>query len=199
MTDPSTQRRDATEPARILIVDDEAQIVRVLSMACTAQGYRVKSASDGESALNVLKSWAADLVITDLSMPKMDGVELCRAIRKQSNISILVLSVRNQEKIKVEALDAGADDYVTKPFQIDELLARIRAALRRSKNAKKEDRTAEVVTGDFRIEPGSRQVFVRGAEVRLTPKEFDLLHALSLFSRSGHHSPHADGCGMGRL
>ncbi|MGC2511447.1 MAG: response regulator transcription factor, partial [Acidobacteriaceae bacterium] len=143
MTEPSTQRRDATDPAKVLIVDDEAQIIRVLSMACTAQGYRVKSSSDGESALNVLKGWAADLVITDLSMPNMDGVDLCRAIRKQSNVPILVLSVRNQEKIKVEALDAGADDYVTKPFQIDELLARVRAALRRFKNTDKEDKTAE--------------------------------------------------------
>ena len=177
---PSIQRCDTTEPAKILIVDDEAQIIRVLSMACTAQGYRMKSASDGESALNVLKIWPVDLVITDLSMPNMDGVELCRAIRDQSNVPILVLSVRNNEKTKVEALDAGADDYVTKPFHIDELLARIRAALRRSKNTKKEDRTAELVIGDFRIDPGSRQVFVRETEVHLTPKEFDLLHALSL-------------------
>jgi two-component system KDP operon response regulator KdpE len=180
MTDPAATRRDIADTAKILIVDDEAQIIRVLSMACTAQGYRVKSASDGEAALSVLKSWSADLVITDLSMPNMDGVELCRAIRKHSNVPILVLSVRNQEKIKVEALDAGADDYVTKPFQIDELLARIRAALRRFQNARKEDKTAEVAIGDFRIDPVSRQVFVRGAEVRLTPKEFDLLHALSL-------------------
>jgi two-component system, OmpR family, KDP operon response regulator KdpE len=180
MTDPSIQMHNVTEQSKILIVDDEVQIIRVLFMACTAQGYRVKSAADGQAALNVLKSWSADLVITDLSMPNMDGVELCRAIRKQSNVPILVLSVRNHEKIKVEALDAGADDYVTKPFQIDELLARIRAALRRSKNAKKKDSTAELVVGDFRIDPGSRQVFVRGAEVHLTPKEFDLLHAMSL-------------------
>jgi two-component system KDP operon response regulator KdpE len=179
MTDPSNQRRDATEPAKLLIVDDEAQIIRVLSMACTAQGYRVKSATDGEAALSLLKSWTADLVITDLSMPKMDGVELCRALRKSSNVPILVLSVRNQEKIKVEALDAGADDFVTKPFQIDELLARIRAALRRFNNSPKADKTAEVIIGDFRIDPGSRQVFVRGTEVHLTPKEFDLLQAMS--------------------
>jgi two-component system KDP operon response regulator KdpE len=180
MTDPTATHRDIPEPARILIVDDEAQIIRVLSMACTAQGYRVKSAADGESALAVLKSWSAELIITDLSMPKMDGVELCRAIRKQSSVPILVLSVRSQEKMKVEALDAGADDYVTKPFQINELLARIRAALRRPKHAPAEDKTAELVIGDFRIDPGSRQVFVRGTEVHLTPKEFDLLHALSL-------------------
>lgn len=181
MTDLTATRRDIAEPARILIVDDEAQIIRVLSMACTAQGYRVKSATDGESALAVLKNWPAELIITDLSMPKMDGVELCRAIRKQSNVPILVLSVRNQEKTKVEALDAGADDYVTKPFQINELLARIRAALRRQKQSSADDTTTEFVLGDFRIDPGSRQVFVRGAEVHLTPKEFDLLHALSLY------------------
>ncbi|MGO8721013.1 MAG: response regulator transcription factor [Acidobacteriaceae bacterium] len=180
MTDPTATRRDIPEPARILIVDDEAQIIRVLSMACTAQGYRVKSAVDGESALTVLKSWPAELIITDLSMPNMDGVELCRAIRKKSNVPILVLSVRSQEKVKVEALDAGADDYVTKPFQINELLARVRAVLRRQKQTVAEDKTAEVIVGDFRIDPGSRQVFVRGTEVHLTPKEFDLLHALSL-------------------
>lgn len=180
MTDLTAMRRDIAEPARILIVDDEAQIVRVLSMACTAQGYRVKSAADGESALAVLKNWPAELIVTDLSMPNMDGVELCRAIRKQSSVPILVLSVRSQEKMKVEALDAGADDYVTKPFQINELLARIRAALRRPKHAAAENKTAEVVAGDFRIDPGSRQVFVRGTEVHLTPKEFDLLHVLSL-------------------
>jgi two-component system KDP operon response regulator KdpE len=180
MIESADKRRDGTEPPRILIVDDELQIIRVLSMACSAQGYRVKSAGDGEAALAALKTWPAELVITDLSMPKMDGVELCRAIRKQSNVPILVLSVRNQEKVKVEALDAGADDYVTKPFQIDELLARIRAALRRSKNAAKEDKTAEVVIGDFRIDPASHQVFLRGTEVHLTPKEFALLHAMSL-------------------
>ena len=95
-------------------------------------------------------------------MPNMDGVELCRAIRKSSNVPILVLSVRNQEKVKVEALDAGADDYVTKPFQIDELLARIRAALRRFKTATATDKDSGVIIGDFRIDPASRQVFVRG-------------------------------------
>ncbi|MHB1957526.1 MAG: response regulator transcription factor [Acidobacteriaceae bacterium] len=180
MTDPTPTHRDIPEPARILIVDDEAQIIRVLSMACTAQGYRVKSAADGEAALAVLKSWPAELIVTDLSMPKMDGVELCRAIRKQSSVPILVLSVRSQEKMKVEALDAGADDYVTKPFQINELLARVRAALRRQRRSATEDKAAEIVVGNFRIDPRSRQVFVLGTEVHLTPKEFDLLHIMSL-------------------
>ncbi len=179
MTDQATPPRDSTDPAKILIVDDEPQITRVVSMACTAQGYQVRSAADGESALAILIDWPAELIITDLAMPKVDGVELCRAIRKQSNVPILVLSVRNQEKMKVEALDAGADDYVTKPFQINELLARIRALLRRSSHAASKDKNAEATLGDFRIDPASRQVFVRGAEVHLTPKEFDLLHAMS--------------------
>lgn len=178
--EPTATALDGREPARILIVDDEIQIVRVVSMACTAQGYRVKSADDGQSALTVLKNWPAELIITDLAMPNMDGVELCRVIRKQSTVPILVLSVRSQEKMKVEALDAGADDYVTKPFQINELLARVRAALRRQKLTTAEDKSAEVVVGDFRIDPVSRQVFVHGLEAHLTPKEFDLLHVLSL-------------------
>ncbi|MHB8302869.1 MAG: response regulator transcription factor [Acidobacteriaceae bacterium] len=172
--------REAPEKVRILVVDDELQITRVLSMACTARGYSVKSAADGVTALDLLKEWPADLIITDLSMPNMDGVELCRAVRKMSKVPILVLSVRNQEKMKVQALDAGADDYVTKPFQIDELLARIRAVLRRSTSAATQDKNADVLLGDFRIDAASRQVFVRGMEVHLTPKEFDLLHAMSL-------------------
>ena len=179
MTNQGTTARETAEAARILIVDDEPQITRVVSMACTAHGYRVKSAADGESALAVLMDWPAELIITDLAMPKLDGVELCRAIRKQSNVPILVLSVRNQEKMKVEALDAGADDYVTKPFQINELLARIRAVLRRAAPVAAKDKNSETTLGDFRIDPASRQVFVRGTEVHLTPKEFDLLHAIS--------------------
>lgn len=168
------------EKPKILIVDDETRITRVLSMACTAQGYSVKSAGDGVAALEVLKHWAADLIVTDLSMPNLGGVELCRAVRKLSNIPILVLSVRDQEKVKVQALDAGADDYITKPFQMDEMLARIRAALRRASYATAEDKSTPVVVGDFQIDPVSHQVYMRGQEVRLTPKEFDLLHTMAL-------------------
>ena len=179
MTDAIISPRHSPEPAKLLVVDDEPQIIRVVSMACTAHGYRVKSAPDGKAALDILKEWPAELIITDLSMPNLDGVELCRAIRKQSNVPILVLSVRNQEKVKIEALDAGADDFVTKPFQINELLARVRAVLRRSTHAIAKETNKEIAIGDFRIDPVARQVFVQGMEVHLTPKEFDLLHAMS--------------------
>lgn len=180
---PTANREGAVtetpEKAKILIVDDELQITRVLSMACTAHGYSVKSAADGVAALDTLKHWAADLIITDLSMPNLDGVELCRAVRKLSKVPILVLSVRDQEKVKVRALDAGADDYVTKPFQMDELLARVRAALRRATYTATEEKDAPIILGDFRLEPTSHQVYVRDQEIHLTPKEFDLLLTLS--------------------
>jgi len=123
------------EKPNILVVDDESQITRVLKTALSSRGYAIRTASDGDDALQVMKSWTPDLVITDLRMPNMDGVELCRYLRAKSGIPILVLSVRNEERIKIEALDAGADDYITKPFSIDELLARVRAALRRASAA----------------------------------------------------------------
>src|SRR5580765_1198861 len=122
----------------ILVVDDEAQITRVLKTTLSAQGYGIRTAADGMQALLEMKSWLPDLVITDLRMPNMDGLELCRQIRKQSRIPIIVLSVKGEETIKVEALDAGADDYVTKPFSVNELLARVRAALRRTADEQSE-------------------------------------------------------------
>lgn len=172
--------REPREKSRILIVDDEPKITRVLSMAFTAQGHSVKSATDGMAALDVLKHWAADLIVTDLSMPNLGGVELCRAVRKLSNVPILVLSVRDQEKVKVQALDAGADDYITKPFQMDEMLARVRAALRRASYSAADNETSAIAIGDFQIDAVSHLVCVRGQEVHLTPKEFDLLYALAL-------------------
>src|SRR5205809_4169477 len=120
------------EKSRVLIVDDEPQITRVLKTVLTSQGYQVRTASEGESALANFTEWRPELVITDLYMPHMDGIELCRRIRAQSNVPIIVLSVKGEEGTKVEALDSGADDYVTKPFGTDELLARVRATLRRS-------------------------------------------------------------------
>jgi two-component system KDP operon response regulator KdpE len=163
-----------TERSRILVVDDETQITRVLKTALSSQGYEVKTAMDGESGFNAAVDWLPDLVITDLAMPGMSGVELCRAVRERSHVPIIVLSVRGEEKNKVEALDAGADDYVTKPFSVNELLARVRANLRRVAAA--EANTAEPIDeGDFRIDPESRKVRVRGREIHLTPKEFDLL------------------------
>ena len=116
---------------RILVVDDEPQITRVLRTSLTSQGYDIRVANNGETALEILKDWTADLVITDLAMPVMDGVELCRRVRAKSEVPIIVLSVRGEERTKVQALDLGADDYITKPFGINELLARVRASLRR--------------------------------------------------------------------
>lgn len=160
--------------SRILVVDDEVQIARVLKTSLQAQGYEVKTAPDGETGYNAAMDWLPDLIVTDLSMPAMNGIELCRALRERSQIPIIVLSVRGEEKNKVDALDAGADDYVTKPFSVNELLARVRANLRRV--AATEESSQEVIEqGDFYVNPESRQVRVAGKEVRLTPKEFDLL------------------------
>jgi two-component system KDP operon response regulator KdpE len=162
------------ERSRILVVDDETQITRVLKTTLNSQGYEVKTACDGESALNLACDWIPDLIVTDLSMPGMTGIELCRLVRERSQAPIIVLSVRGEEKTKIEALDAGADDYVTKPFSVNELLARVRANLRRV--AATQDSPAAVVEdGDFYINPESRLVRVRGKEVHLTPKEFELL------------------------
>jgi two-component system KDP operon response regulator KdpE len=163
-----------TERSRILVVDDETQITRVLKTALNSQGYEVKTASDGESGFHAAMDWLPDLVITDLAMPGMSGVELCRTVRERSQVPIIVLSVRGEEKSKIEALDAGADDYVTKPFSVNELLARVRANLRRVAAAG-EGVSQPIEDGDFRIDPESRMVRVRGKEVHLTPKEFDLL------------------------
>src|SRR5881275_1003114 len=143
-----------TEKSRVLVVDDEPQITRVLKTVLTSQGYQVRTASEGEAALASFNEWRPELVITDLYMPHMDGIELCRRIRAQSTVPIIVLSVKGEEKTKVEALDSGADDYVTKPFGIDELLARVRAALRRSGG---EADAAAFEVGDFRVDLGTRR------------------------------------------
>jgi two-component system KDP operon response regulator KdpE len=159
------------EKSRVLVVDDEPQITRVLKTVLTSQGYQVRVAAEGESALSNVSEWRPELVITDLYMPRMEGVELCRRIRALSAVPIIVLSVKGEERTKVEALDSGADDYVTKPFGIDELLARVRAALRRSGA---DADTASFEVGEFRVDLESRRVHARGQEIRLTPKEFDL-------------------------
>ena len=162
------------EHRRILVVDDESQITRVLRTALTSQGYDIRTANDGETALEIVKDWPPDLVVTDLAMPGMDGLELCRRLRVSMKVPIIVLSVRGEERTKVKALDAGADDYVTKPFGMEELLARVRANLRRAPVPGDEsERIIEL--GDFRIDPAAHKVLVRGQEIHLTPKEFDLL------------------------
>ncbi len=159
---------------RILVVDDERQITRVLSRGLIAKGYDVHIAADGEAALQTFNDWHPDLVITDLSMPNLNGLELCRRLRAFSEIPIIVLSVKGEERTKIEALDAGADDYVTKPFGIDELLARIRATLRRAPSGPDNERNI-LEAGDFRIALEERNVTIRNKEVRLTPKEYDLM------------------------
>jgi two-component system KDP operon response regulator KdpE len=162
------------ERRRILVVDDEPQITRVLRTSLSSQGYDLRVANDGETALEIMKDWQPDLVITDLSMPNMDGLELCRRLRSTSRIPIIVLSVRGEERTKVKALDSGADDYVMKPFGIEELLARVRANLRRIPETE-ESQPAIIDVGEFHIDIGARKVLVNRREVHLTPKEFDLL------------------------
>ncbi len=163
-----------SEPQKVLVVDDEPQITRVLRHSLTAHRYDVRTAADGLSALDTFRDWHPDLIITDLQMPEMDGIELCREVRKSSTLPIIILSVRGEEKTKVQALDAGADDYVTKPFGIDELLARVRAALRRLPDSESLTETA-LKEGDFQINLATREVVVSGSSIHLTPKEFDLL------------------------
>jgi two-component system KDP operon response regulator KdpE len=171
----------AGDHRRILIVDDEPQITRVLRTSLDAHGYDLRVANDGETALEIAKDWTPDLVITDLSMPNMDGLELCRRFRAKSRVPIIVLSVKGEERTKVQALDAGADDYVTKPFGINELLARVRANLRRSPP---EPAVGGIIEdGHFRVDQDAHTVFVRGQELKLTPKEFDLLVYLAQHAR----------------
>jgi two-component system KDP operon response regulator KdpE len=164
--------------ARILVVDDEPQIRRVMRTTLVARGYMVHTARNGEEALDKVREERFDLVLLDMNMPGIGGMEACRIIRSQSDIPIVILSIRNTEKEKVEALDAGADDYVTKPFSMPELLARIRAALRRAPLLS--PGTPDLLDlGKTVINFVARRVTVDGTEVRLTPKEFDLLRYLA--------------------
>jgi two-component system KDP operon response regulator KdpE len=165
---------------RILIVDDEPQITRVLRTSLDAHGYDLRVANDGQTALQIATDWPPDLMITDLSMPVMDGLELCRRFRVRSQAPIIVLSVKGEERTKVQALDAGADDYVTKPFGIGELLARVRANLRRA--PQDESAGGVIEEGDFRVDLDAHVTLVRNREVKLTPKEFDLLVYLARHS-----------------
>ncbi len=162
------------ERAKLLLIDDESQILRTLQVTLGSQGYEIRTASNGLDGLILFREWRPDLVITDLSMPEMSGVELCREIRAIAQTPIIVLSVREQEGAKVAALDAGADDYVTKPFNIQELKARIRAHLRRQ-GAESASKNQSVNVGDFVIDVPEHRVTVRGTDIHLTPKQFELL------------------------
>ena len=164
------------ERPRILVVDDEPQLIRVLRTGLKSRGYDIRAAADGLAGLELFTDWRPDLVITDLAMPNVDGLEFCRRLREISQVPIIVLSAKGEEKTKVEALDVGADDFVTKPFGIDELLARVRASLRRANTpAINEETQTTLDAGDFHVDLQSREVRVRGKETHLTPKEFDLL------------------------
>ncbi len=160
----------ATEQRRILVVDDEPQITRVLRTTLSSHGYTIRTAGDGDEALEVLRDWTPDLIITDLAMPNMDGLELCRRVREKLTVPIIILSVRGEERNKIEALDAGADDYVTKPFGPKELLARVRAMLRRAGMPPVSREVTKIEIGDFSIDLETRLVTVQGREVHLTPK-----------------------------
>jgi two-component system KDP operon response regulator KdpE len=163
--------------ARILVVDDEVEITRALQRSLEAHGYEVFTASDGERALESIANSRPDLVLLDLGLPSMSGLEVCKRVRAQSALPIIVLSVKDTERDKVQALDLGADDYVSKPFGIDEVLARVRVALRH---------TAQIQTGtepifatsQLRVDFAQRLVTSNGQEVKLTPTEYDLLKAL---------------------
>jgi two-component system, OmpR family, KDP operon response regulator KdpE len=170
---------------QILITDDEPQIRRVLRTTLISQGYAVVEARNGEEALEMVRAEHVDLILLDMNMPGMSGIEVCREIRHTSDVPIIMLTVRNTEADKVQALDAGADDYVVKPFGAEELMARIRAALRR---AAPTEAPAPIVTHDLEIDFEKRVVRVKGNAVRLTPKEFELLK--QLVANEGKALPH---------
>ena len=160
---------------RILVVDDEPQILRALGTNLRARGYDVELAATGEAALTVAARKHPDLVVLDLGLPGIDGVEVIRGLRGWTSVPIVVLSVRESEGVKVAALDAGADDYVTKPFGMDELLARLRAALRRAAPAEEE---AVVETPDFTVDLAAKRVRGANGEIRLTPTEWQIVEVL---------------------
>jgi two-component system, OmpR family, KDP operon response regulator KdpE len=171
--------------ATILAVDDEPQIRRVLRATLTAQGYTILEAKSGEEALEMIRRERVDLVLLDVNLPGISGLETCREIRSSSDVPIIMLTVHNAEQDKVQALDAGADDYVVKPFGSEELMARIRAALRRSSTA---EALPEFETADLKIDFSKRLVTVHANNVRLTPKEFELLR--HLVANQGKAIPH---------
>jgi two-component system, OmpR family, KDP operon response regulator KdpE len=162
----------------ILVVDDEPRLLNFLRSELKASGYQVSVAADGKSALRAAAARGPDLVILDVMLPDMSGFEVCRRLREESNVPILMLTARTNDTDKVEGLDAGADDYLTKPFSTSELLARVRALLRRVRTTDTEGPGAEFRSGDFVIDYQRRKVTMRGEEVRLSATEFKLLAEL---------------------
>ena len=169
-----------TETATILVVDDEPEILRAVYAGLTAQGYAVQTAINGENALYSASAAAPDLVILDVMLPgKLDGLEVCRRLREWSDVPVLVLSALGQERQKVKALDLGADDYLTKPFGMDELTARVRAALRRARGAKPQVEPAAFTWGDLTVDYARHLVVKNGTEIKLTPLEYEILRFLT--------------------
>jgi two-component system KDP operon response regulator KdpE len=162
---------------RVLVVDDEPQIRRALRVGLVSQGYEVLLAASGEEALDLAASASPDVVILDLMLPDLDGLEVCKRLREWSDAPIIILSAHGQERTKVQALDLGADDYLTKPFGIDELLARLRAVRRR---AGRDTSTPVLESGALCLDRARRLVTLHGAEVHLTPTEYELLQYLML-------------------
>jgi len=163
-----------TKPV-ILVVDDEPQILRVMRASLPMRGYEVITASSGEEALDQISKQLPDLIVLDLVMSEMSGLDVCRRVREFSLVPIIVLSAKGNESDKVAALDLGADDYVTKPFSMDELLARVRAVLRRVAST---EENKVLAVGDVTIEVDERRLVVAGKEIKLTPKEFEVLRYL---------------------
>ncbi|MGV9933022.1 response regulator [Streptomyces olivaceoviridis] len=163
---------------RVLVVEDDPQLVRALVINLKARKYGVDAAPDGATALRLAAARQPDVVMLDLGLPDMDGIDVIRALRGRSRVPVLVLSARQSSDEKVAALDAGADDYVTKPFSMDELLARLRAAVRRTEDAPLAPEATLVETGDFSIDLLARRVVRQGRDVRLTPTEWHLLEIL---------------------
>ena len=165
---------------RILVVDDELSIIKFLRANLEAKGYKVLAAMDGAEALQTFEMELPDLMILDIMMPKMDGFEVCRRIREWSQTPIIMLSARGDESDKVKCLDLGADDYITKPFGASELIARVRAVLRRTEAIATTPTRPSFTSGDLQISFAQRQVTVAGKEVKLTPTEYSLLQELVL-------------------
>jgi len=167
----------AKAPATVLLVEDDAPIRHFVKTALESQGMLVREAADGRAALLQADTGEVDLLILDLGLPDMDGVEVVKDLRSRSGLPVLVLSARSQEESKIRTLDAGADDYLTKPFNVGELLARVRAALRRAQGAA--DRPQRYKSGDLEVDLEKRRVLVGGCNVHLTPIEFRLLEVLA--------------------
>lgn len=165
--------------AHVLVVDDESRLVTLVRKNLESMGYKVSTAADGKTAISLLELEDFDLVILDLMLPDIDGYDVCRQIREFSNVPIIILTARSDETEKVRGLDLGADDYLTKPFHAQEMLARVRAVLRRTRLPQQAKKQPILAVGDLCIDFARRQVTVRGAQVKLSPTEYKLLYELA--------------------